>query len=168
MSFYADRKILVTGGASFIGSRLVDALVSAGARVRVVDNLSSGKIENIAGHIAVGRVDFRRADLLDTAVAEAAMEGIDIVFHLACRHGGRGYVDRYQAQCATNFALDGIVIQAAHRAGAKLVMASSGCIYPLHLQRDPTHPVPLTEDMVGPPRGSGPWPAATPSPSSGL
>ena len=49
-------KVLVTGGASFIGSHLVDALVRRGARVRVVDNLSSGKIENIQGHVKAGKV----------------------------------------------------------------------------------------------------------------
>jgi UDP-glucose 4-epimerase len=45
------RKVLVTGGASFIGSHLVDALVERGASVRVVDDLSSGKLENIQGHL---------------------------------------------------------------------------------------------------------------------
>ena len=49
-------KVLVTGGASFIGSHLVDALVKRGARVRVVDNLSSGTIENIQGHVKAGKV----------------------------------------------------------------------------------------------------------------
>ena len=49
-------KVLVTGGASFIGSHLVDALVKRGARVRIVDNLSSGKIENTQGHVKAGKV----------------------------------------------------------------------------------------------------------------
>ena len=49
-------RILVTGGASFIGSHLADALVERGAWVRVVDNLSSGKIENIQGHVKAGKV----------------------------------------------------------------------------------------------------------------
>ncbi len=49
-------KVLVTGGASFIGSHLVDALVKRGARVRVVDNLSSGTIKNIQGHVKAGKV----------------------------------------------------------------------------------------------------------------
>jgi len=151
LNFYAGRNVLVTGGASFIGSNLVDALVERGACVRVVDDLSSGVLANIRGHVDSGRVVFEQGDLRDCAVAKNAVHGMDIVFHLACRHGGRGYVDRYQAACATNFALDGTVIQAAFDAKAKLVFASSGCVYPLHLQRDPNNIIPLTEELVGPP-----------------
>ena len=53
---WGQQRVLVTGGASFIGSHLVDALVGRGARVRVVDNLSSGRLANIAGHVDAGRV----------------------------------------------------------------------------------------------------------------
>lgn len=56
-------KVLVTGGASFIGSHLVDALVQRGAQVHVVDNLSSGRIENIEQHVNSGRVEFLNDDL---------------------------------------------------------------------------------------------------------
>lgn len=149
--FYVGKNVLVTGGASFIASHLVDALVTRGAKVRVVDNLSSGKIANIVHHLDRRRIQLVHGDLLHTEVAEAAVKDEEIVFHLACNHGGRGYVDIKQAECATNFALDGIVIQAAQRAGAKVVFASSGCVYPLHLQKDPANPIPLMEDMVGPP-----------------
>ena len=149
--FWSGRPILITGGTSFIGSHLTDALVAAGAKVRLVDDLSSGRLGNVAGHVDAGAVEFVRGSVLDTAQTAAALDGIDICFHLANRHGGRGYVDRFQADCATNFAADGIVIQAAHRVGAKVVFASSGCVYPLHLQRDPSREVRLSEDMVGPP-----------------
>src|SRR5690606_7685609 len=89
-----DRRILVTGGASFISSHLIDLLVSKGARtIRVVDDLSSGKRENIERHIEAGIVEFRQQDLLAPGVAQQAVEGIDVVFHLAAIHGGRGFVD---------------------------------------------------------------------------
>ena len=52
------RQVLVTGGASFIGSRLVDALVERGAKVRVADDLSSGKLENIRSYVESGQVEF--------------------------------------------------------------------------------------------------------------
>lgn len=84
------RKVLVTGGASFIGSHLVDALLERGAVVRVVDNLSSGKIENIQRPIDDGRVEFIHADLLYPGMAQRAVEGMSVVFHLAADHGGRG------------------------------------------------------------------------------
>jgi nucleoside-diphosphate-sugar epimerase len=149
---WTKRNVLVTGGASFIGSALVDALVDRGARVRVVDNLTSGKQENIQDHLGAGSIEFMQADLLDPGVAERAVRDIDIVFHLAADHGGRGYVDLHQAACATNLLLDGVVFRACFKAGVdKVVFASSGCVYPNYLQTNPDETLYLTEDNVGPP-----------------
>ena len=149
---WTGMNVLVTGGASFIGSHLVDGLVERGCVVRVVDNLSSGRIENIRHHLGDGRVTLIEADLSEDGVAESAVEGVDVVFHLAADHGGRGYVELHQAACATNLLLDGLVFRACHRAGVqKVVYASSGCVYPNHLQCDPSETLYLTEDMVGPP-----------------
>lgn len=149
---FRGRPVLVTGGASFIGSHLVDALVAAGARVRVADDLSSGKLANVQHHIESGAIDFAQADLLDPAVVADAVADIHTVFHLAANHGGRGYVDLHQAACATNLLLDGYVFQACHLRGVeKIVYASSGCVYPNHLQTDPDRILHLAEDQVGPP-----------------
>ncbi|MEM3434455.1 MAG: NAD-dependent epimerase/dehydratase family protein [Candidatus Methanomethyliaceae archaeon] len=145
-------KVLVTGGASFIGSHLVDALVDRGAIVRVVDNLSSGKLENIRSHVDERRIEFIKADLLEPGVAQSVVDGMSVVFHLAADHGGRGYVDLHQAACATNLILDGLVFRACQEAGVeKVVYASSGCVYPNYRQMDPDEEIYLTEDMVGPP-----------------
>lgn len=149
---WRGRKVLVTGGASFIGSHLVDALVIRGARVRIVDDLSSGKLENICQHLTDGTVEFIRADLREPGVTRMAMKDIEVVFHLAADHGGRGYVDTHQAGPASNLFLDGLVFWEALRAGVeKVVYASSGCVYPNYLQGDPTQEVYLTEDRVRPP-----------------
>ena len=149
---WGSAKVLVTGGASFIGSHLVDALIERGAKVRVVDNLSSGRLDNIRDHVQSGRVEFTHADLNDPHVAENATRGMNVVFHLAADHGGRGYVDLHQVACATNLVLDGLVFKACHKARVdKIVYASSGCVYPNHLQTDPGQILYLTEDMVGPP-----------------
>ncbi len=146
------KRILVTGGASFIGSHLTDALVDRGANVRVVDNLSSGRLANIKSHIESGQVDFVEADLTAPGVSQKLVEGIQIVFHLAADHGGRGYVDLHQAACTTNLALDGMLFRACYESGVeKVVYASSGCVYPNHLQTDPGEILYLKEDMVGPP-----------------
>jgi nucleoside-diphosphate-sugar epimerase len=149
---WRNTRTLVTGGASFIGSHLVDALLAKGAKVRVVDNLSSGRLGNIQAHVDAGDVEFVHADLNDPYVAETAARGINVVFHLAADHGGRGYVDLHQVACATNLLLDGLVFKACHKAGVeKVVYASSGCVYPNHIQTDPSQILYLTEDMVGPP-----------------
>lgn len=153
MSFWRNKRVLVTGGASFISSHLVDALINERpSLIRIVDNLSSGKLENIQGHIDVGRVEFYKKNLLAPEVAQEMVKDIDIVFHLAADHGGRGYVDLHQAACATNLALDGLVIKAAYEAGVeKFVFASSGCVYPDSLQTDPDQILYLKEEMVSPP-----------------
>jgi nucleoside-diphosphate-sugar epimerase len=149
---WVNCKVLVTGGASFIGSHLVDALVERGAKVRIVDNLSSGRLANIQGHLDAGRVEFIQVDLLDPGVAQRVIDGMQVVFHLAADHGGRGYVDLHQAGPASNLFLDGLLFWEARRAGVeKVVFASSGCVYPNFLQSNPDEEIYLTEDMVKPP-----------------
>jgi len=145
-------RVLVTGGASFIGSHLVEALLKRGAQIRVVDDLSSGKRENLEEHLKANAVEFVQDDLRKQEVARRATEGIQVVFHLAAAHGGRGYVDLHQAACAENLMLDGIVFQACRQAGVdKIVYASSGCVYPNHIQADPKKELYLAEVMAGPP-----------------
>jgi nucleoside-diphosphate-sugar epimerase len=140
---------LITGGASFIGSSLADQLISRGAGVRVVDDLTSGRLENIAGHIASSKIEFLHADLREPGIARTAMQGVDTVFHLAADHGGRGYVDLHQAGPASNFFLDGLVFAEALKARVrKVVFASSGCVYPNFLQADTNKELYLTEDLT--------------------
>lgn len=149
---WIDKRVLVTGGCSFIGSHLVEALVGRGACVRVVDNLSSGRRANLDDLAGCSGVEVIEDDLLEPGAAQRAMDGIERVFHLAADHGGRGYIDLHQAACASNLALDGLVIRAAHRAGVEhLTFASSGCVYPTGMQADPGTEVYLEEDLVAPP-----------------
>jgi nucleoside-diphosphate-sugar epimerase len=149
---WSSKRVLVTGGCSFIGSHLVDGLVARGATVRVVDDLSSGVSENLEGAMKSERVEFERADLLDPKAAARAVSDIQVVFHLAATHGGRGFISTHQAACSTNLALDAIVFREAQRAGVEqLTFASSGCVYPTSLQDDPREILYLTEDMVKPP-----------------
>src|SRR5260370_40213371 len=88
---WSDKLVLITGGSSFIGSALADRLIERGAKIRVVADLTSGHLGNIAGHIAAGKIEFIRADLRDPGIASAAMQGVHSVFHLAADHGGCGY-----------------------------------------------------------------------------
>ena len=144
-------RVLVTGGASFIGSHLVEELVLRGDEVWVVDNLSSGSLENL-GSVWTD-IRFMGEDLRDAGAALAATPpGIDAVFHLAADHGGRGYVELRQVACAINFVLDQNVFRAAlERNVPKIIFASSGCVYPMYKQRSVGELMYLREDEVGPP-----------------
>ena len=78
-----DRLVLVTGGAGFIGSHLVDALMISGARVRVIDNLSGGTLDNIKRWIGEDAFEFIKGDLLNDRDLERAINGCEVIFHLA-------------------------------------------------------------------------------------
>src|SRR5256886_12638276 len=148
-TFWSGKRVLVTGGASFIGSTLTDQLLARGAKVRIVDDLTSGHLDNLRQPLAKGEVDFMQADLREPGVTRAAMSGVDTVFHLAADHGGRGYVDLHQAGPASNFFLGGIVFWEAVRAKAKkIVFASSGCGYPNFMQSEVDKELFLTEDLT--------------------
>ena len=76
-------RALVTGGAGFIGSHLIDRLVARGDTVVALDNLSSGKLEFIQSHLDAGTVTHMQGDITDFEVVLGAMKDIDCVFHLA-------------------------------------------------------------------------------------
>jgi len=136
MSFWSSRKVMVTGGASFIGSHLVERLVTLGSSVSVADDLSSGKLENLSG--VRSEIDFSRGDLRDQAFAERVIKGHDVVFHLAACHGGRGYIDTHPVECSTNMILDGTVFASAVAAGVERI-----CLpVPLASTRSTCKPVP--------------------------
>lgn len=151
MSYWNRKSVLVTGGASFIGSHLVDKLVSLGAVVRVADDLSSGRRENLKD--CIDQIDFRKGDLRDREFTKRAIEGTRVVFHLAACHGGRGFIDTHPADCASNLVLDGIVFEEAWRAKVdKVCFASSACVYPVQRQVKPVsgNTVYLKEEWANP------------------
>jgi len=78
-----NRLVLVTGGAGFIGSHLVDGLMMNGAAVRVIDNLSNGMLENISRWLGNSSFEFIKGDLLNRNDLERAVENCEVIFHLA-------------------------------------------------------------------------------------
>lgn len=145
---YEERPVVVTGGASFIGSHLVEALVSLGASVTVADDFSSGKLEHLEA--VRGRIRIMRGDLREQVFAREAVADASIVFHLAAAHGGRGYIDTHPVECLSNMSLDHVVFSAAADAQSeKMVYASSACVYPTILQADDAERLLLREEEAG-------------------
>ena len=137
-------RCLVTGGASFIGSHLVEALLQRGANVRVADDLSSGRLSNLSA--VIDDIEFLNGNLKSLEFASKASDRCHVLFHLAADHGGRGYISSHPANCAGNMALDNTVFRAAVLNNAERIQfASSACVYPTDIQ---TGKVLLSEDMV--------------------
>lgn len=148
MGYWKGKQVTVTGGASFIGSHLCEALLLQGAHVRVIDNLSTGRKENLTN--CVNDLEFIYGDLFDEQV-RTLINGSHTVFHLAAKHGGRGYVHTQHWACASNLALDNLVFSACVDAMVEAVVyASSGCVYPNYLQSDVSKEVRLREYLVPP------------------
>jgi nucleoside-diphosphate-sugar epimerase len=138
-------RVLVTGGASFIGSHLVGLLCESGAEVTVADDFSSGKSENLTE--VIQHVLVLEGDLRDANFAEKACAQQELVFHFAASHGGRGYIDTHPVECVNNVVLDHLVFSAAARAGTrKVIYASSACVYPTSLQASATDRLLLAEE----------------------
>src|SRR5947199_8395666 len=122
---WSGASVLVTGGASILGSHLVAALLARGAKVRIVDDLTSGRLENVQPHLGNCKLDFIQADLREPGIVRSAMRGAQFVFHLAADHGGRGYVDLHHAGPASTFFLDGLSFAESVKAGGEQVRCAS-------------------------------------------
>ena len=125
---FAGALVLVTGGAGFIGSHLVDALVERGARVRVLDDFSTGSRENLAA--VLPSIELVRGDIRDAAVCRRACEEAVLVFHEAAL----GSVPRSVSDPATTVSVNvsgtANVFAAARDAGvSRIVYASSSSVY---------------------------------------
>jgi UDP-glucose 4-epimerase len=115
----------VTGGAGFIGSHLVDALVARGDEVVVLDNLATGRLENLSD-----AARFIEGDVADEAAVAAAVAGCEVVFHQAALGSVARSVERPLDTDRSNIHGTLAVLEAAHRAGARrVVLASSSSVY---------------------------------------
>jgi UDP-glucose 4-epimerase len=135
------KKATVTGGAGFIGSNLVRSLLSRGVRVTVIDDLSSGYVENLR---ELGEAEFIEASILDEEPLRHAVEGADTVFHLAASVGNKRSIDHPILDSEINAIGTLKVLEAARHAGVrKLVYSSSAGIFG-ELKRIPVaedHPI---------------------------
>jgi UDP-glucose 4-epimerase len=125
-------KALVTGGAGFIGSNLVDALLASGASVAIVDDLSTGRRENLVGALDAGAT-LHELDVVDAPALQAVIERErpEVVFHLAAQIDVRRSVADPGADARVNVEGTINVLAAAHAAGTRRVVysATGGAVY---------------------------------------
>src|SRR5215216_5261727 len=135
------RRAIVTGGAGFIGSHMVDLLLDRGFQVAVIDNLKTGRISNLEGHKAEPRLEFHNVDMATLPADSPIFKDTDYVFHF----GGLGdivpSIERPLDYTHSNITGTLAVLEAARRAGVrKVVYAASSSCY------GASPPVPTPED----------------------
>ncbi len=137
-------QVLVTGGAGFIGSHLVEALVRRGNRVRVLDNLSEGKLRNLAA--VSRRIEFIRGDVRDERAIRKAVKGVKLVFHQAALRSVPKSVGKPLEYHEVNATGTLLLLRLACEAGVRrVVYASSSSVYGDHTplpQSEALHPKP--------------------------
>jgi len=137
-------KVLVTGGAGFIGSHLVERLVAEGVDVTVLDNLSTGRMENLVNLLADRQPRFVRGDIRDNDAVCDAVEDVDAVFHLAAVTSVPFSVEHPKDTFEVNVDGTRSLLEACLRAGVeRFVYASSCAVYgePKYLPIDEGHPL---------------------------
>lgn len=121
---------IVTGGAGFIGNHIVRKLLSLGHKVKVIDNLSKGELNNIKDCIDNPNLEFIQADLLDLSKAKELLKDAEVVYHLAARIGGIGYFHKIPATLLVdNNILTQNVFEAVKENKAKVVYLSSSMVF---------------------------------------
>jgi nucleoside-diphosphate-sugar epimerase len=142
--------VLVTGGAGFIGSHIAAALIEGGARVRIIDDLSTGHLENVAE--IGGDIDFIQASLCDRTAVSRALEGVELVFHEAAIPSVPRSVDEptetHEASVNGTFSL---LLAARDQKVRRLVYAASSSAYgdqPELPKREEMRPDPLSPYAV--------------------
>jgi UDP-glucose 4-epimerase len=122
-------KILITGGAGFIGSHLAEALLARGDRVSVLDDLSTGSVANLQGFRDHPRFTLRVGSCLDAPLVAELVDLADVTVHLAAAVGVRLIVERPVYTIETNVKATEVVLEAAARKGKKVLVASTSEVY---------------------------------------
>jgi UDP-glucose 4-epimerase len=122
-------KALITGGAGFIGSHLADELIRRGSQVIALDNLSTGREENISHLLGNPNFQFVMGTVLDEFLMDKFVERCDVIFHLAAAVGVELIVKNPWESLTTNIKGSEIVLQMANRYRRKVLITSSSEIY---------------------------------------
>ena len=135
-------RVLITGGAGFIGSHLADALLAQGDQVVILDNLTTGSRANIA-HIE-NQIEIHQGDIRDEALVNDLVKGADLVLHMAAALGVKNIMENTVESVSINFTGSDIVLKAATAHKKRLVIASTSEIY----GKNPQQPLNEESDRV--------------------
>lgn len=122
-------RALVTGGAGFIGSHLTEALLAAGHEVAVIDDLSTGRVENLGAVLASPGLRTHWASVLEEEALQDFVDEADVVFHLAAAVGVRLILERPVATIETNIVGTDRILRCAAKGQKKVVIASTSEVY---------------------------------------
>ena len=126
-------KALITGGAGFIGSHLINKLLSENINPIVIDNLSTGDISNI-DHV-IHEIEFIKGDIRDESLVDKTMKNIDLVFHMAAAVGVKNILNSPLEGISTNIYGSELVLKSASKYGKRIVIASTSEIYGKNLSQ---------------------------------
>ena len=126
-------KALITGGAGFIGSHLINKLLSENINPIVIDNLSTGDISNI-DHV-MHEIEFIKGDIRDESLVDKTMKNIDLVFHMAAAVGVKNILNSPLEGISTNIYGSELVLKSASKYGKRIVIASTSEIYGKNLSQ---------------------------------
>ena len=121
--------ILITGGAGFIGSHLTDRLVADGHKITILDNLATGRKENLSAHLSGTQVKFVEGSILDLPLLDELVKDSEYVFHLAAAVGVFNIVNHPLDSLMTNIRGTENVLESAHKYGKPVFVTSSSEVY---------------------------------------
>lgn len=122
-------RVLVTGGAGFIGSHLIERLLTDGHEVATIDNLSTGSLKNIENCKEHSRFEFVKGDICNAGLIEPLVEHSDMIFHLAAAVGVKLIVEDPVLTIETNISGTEVVLDIANQFDKKIFLASSSEVY---------------------------------------
>jgi UDP-glucose 4-epimerase len=122
-------RILITGGAGFIGSHLTDRLVADGHQITILDNLATGRKENLAAHLSGKSVNFIKGSILDLPLLDGLIKETEYVFHLAAAVGVFNIVNHPLDSLMTNIRGTENVLESAHKYSKPVFVTSSSEVY---------------------------------------
>jgi UDP-glucose 4-epimerase len=135
-------RVLVTGGAGFIGSHLVEALVARGDAVTVIDNVSTGNLKNLAS--VKEKIQIINGDIRDSALIESLTEKTDLIFHMAAALGVNTILESTLESISTNIVGGEVILTSAAKNKKRIVIASTSEIY----GKNPKQPLSESDDRV--------------------